>query len=174
MREVFDDHGLARDERPALRRLLIRRRYDGPNHARIPAIPRFDDEVVLGFAVAANLCVRHAQALRANARCFGQDLFQVPFPESEAAEIRQRSLLTQELLDRALFAHACSAWAGRAANFGNKRKPGGNGGVAVPAVAISRTMANARTRSSVRYGFESEASPSASVSSLILASSPVA
>ncbi len=54
----------------------------------------------------------------------------------------------------------------------NKRKRGGNGGVGVPPVAISRTISNARTRSSALYGFVIAASPSAGVSMLIRASSP--
>ena len=75
----------------------------------MPAIPRFDEEIVLIYAIAADFCVGHAQALRTNARCFGQDLLQVAFPESKAAKLRKRSLLTQEFLNRARFAHAGNA-----------------------------------------------------------------
>jgi hypothetical protein len=57
-------------------------------------MPCFNEEVVLGLAMAANLCERHAQAVRTNARCFGQDLVQVTFLESEAAKLRKLSLLT--------------------------------------------------------------------------------
>jgi hypothetical protein len=78
---------------------------DGPNYARTPAMPRFDEEVVLGLAMAANFCERHAQAVRTNAPCFGQDLVKVAFPESEAAKFRKLSLLTQEIRNRARSAH---------------------------------------------------------------------
>ena len=62
---------------------------------------RFDKEVVLSCAVAANFRVGHAQTLRTNARRFSQDLLQIDFPESEAAKVRKGRLLTQELLNRA-------------------------------------------------------------------------
>jgi hypothetical protein len=108
-RKVFDDHGLARHKCSTLCRLLIRLRYNAPDYTCMPANPRFDEEVLLSCAVAANLSVRNAQALRTNARGFGQDLLQVWLPESEAAKVRKRSLLTQELLNRARFAHVGAA-----------------------------------------------------------------
>src|SRR5258708_3559238 len=93
MLNIFNDHRFAGDECSTLSRALIRPRYDASNHTRMPAIPRFDEEVVLLRAIATNLGIRNAQAPGADARGFSQDLVQIVFPESEAAKLRKRSLL---------------------------------------------------------------------------------
>ena len=63
---------------------------------RSPTDPRLGKKVVLLGSVAADLAERYFQTFGAGARCLGQYLPKVGFPEREAAEPRERSLLSQK------------------------------------------------------------------------------
>jgi len=67
-----------------------------PDDAGSPADPSLGEEIVLLGSVAADLAKRHFQTFGAGARCLGQYLPKVGFPEREAAEPRERSLLSQK------------------------------------------------------------------------------
>ncbi len=74
-------------------------RHHPADDAELPAASGLDQKIVLGEAIAADFAEQYLQGGGADERGLGEHLAEVGFPEREAPERGQCSLLTQQLLD---------------------------------------------------------------------------
>jgi hypothetical protein len=106
-----------------LRRSVVGPRDDPTDQPRIPADPGLNKQVVLVFAVSADLAEGDAKTFGTGAGGFCQDVLHICFDKGEGAEFRERLLLPQEACD--IFVSACTSRCCRAVGPFQYGKPWG-------------------------------------------------
>src|ERR1700694_71948 len=143
---IVADRWLPSDEGTPLWRTR-RRALDRSDDTGLPAVPGFDQKVVLRGAVPAHFGEWHIEAFGADPRRLRQDFQQIAFAKSKATKAGNRGLLAQKLTyfcgvavhvatSGAAVSAGCSTW-----------KPRGNGGNALLVATISATISRPRSRS---------------------------
>jgi hypothetical protein len=97
--QIVTDRWLPGDECAPLRRGLIGARDDVSDHARFPAVPGFDQKIVLRLAVAADFRERHTQTFGADLCRFRQHFQQIVLTQCKTAEAGDRRLLAEKFAD---------------------------------------------------------------------------